>query len=38
MAVLAVAKILADVRYAGAMDVSVLLFLAPTLHSHASLF
>lgn len=38
MVVLVVAKILADVRYVEAMDISVLLFLAPTLPSHASLF
>lgn len=38
MVVLVVAEILADVRYVEAMDISVLLFLAPTLRSHASLF
>lgn len=38
MVVLVVAEILAEVRYVEAMDISVLLFLAPTLHSHTSLF
>lgn len=38
MVVLVAAESLADVRYVEATDVSVLLFLAPTPHSHASLF